>query len=143
MHPVKVTSGEWLSTMCLTEPQAGSDLGLVRTRADLVTGPAAPAGGLAANGAPVRITGGKIFISGGDHDLTDNIIHLVLCRLADAPAGTKGLSLAIAPKFLPGVHGQPGGRNTVFCDGIEKKMGIKGSATCQMRFEAAEGWRGR
>ena len=125
----KVTSGEWLSTMCLTEPQAGSDLGLVRTRADLDDG------ATAANGAPVRISGGKIFISGGEHDLTDNIVHLVLCRLADAPAGTKGLSLAIVPKILP-----DGRRNTVFCDGIEKKMGIKGSATCQLRFEQAEGW---
>jgi alkylation response protein AidB-like acyl-CoA dehydrogenase len=124
----KVTSGEWLTTMCLTEPQAGSDLGQVRTRAELV-------GGVAANGAPVRISGGKIFISGGDHDLTDNIVHLVLCRLPDAPTGTKGLSLALVPKFLP-----DGQRNTAWCDGIEKKMGIKGSATCQMRFEQAQGW---
>lgn len=125
----KVTSGEWLSTMCLTEPQAGSDLGLVRTRADLA------GGGDAANGAPVTVSGNKVFISGGDHDLSDNIVHLVLCRLADAPAGSKGLSLAIVPKILP-----DGRRNAVFCDGIEKKMGIKGSATCQMRFERAEGW---
>ncbi len=130
----KLCSGEWLGTMCLTEAQAGSDLGLVRTRADLVGGAAA------ANGAPVLISGGKIFISGGDHDLTDNIVHLVLCRVsgkgsADAPAGTKGLSLAIVPKILP-----DGRRNTVFVDGLEKKMGIKGSATCQMRFDKAEGW---
>jgi len=125
----KVTSGEWLGTMCLTEPQAGSDLGQVRTRAELVDG------AVAANGAPVVITGGKIFISGGEQDLTDNIVHLVLCRLADAPGGTKGLSLALVPKFMP-----DGRRNAVFCDSIEKKMGIKGSATCQMRFERAEGW---
>jgi alkylation response protein AidB-like acyl-CoA dehydrogenase len=125
----KVATGEWLATMNLTEPQAGSDLGLVRTRAEL------PDGVTAANGAPVRITGQKIFISGGDHDLTDNIVHLVLCRLPDAPPGTKGLSLAIAPKWLP-----DGTRNGVTCDGIEKKMGIKGSATCQMRFEQAQGW---
>jgi alkylation response protein AidB-like acyl-CoA dehydrogenase len=125
----KVATGEWLATMNLTEPQAGSDLGLVRTKAVPVDG-AAPA-----NGVPVRITGNKIFISGGDHDLTDNIVHLVLCRLPDAPPGTKGLSLAIAPKFMP-----DGSRNGVFCDGIEKKMGIKGSATCQMRFEQAQGW---
>ncbi len=125
----KVVAGEWLATMNLTEPQAGSDLGLVRTRAE----PADDA--VAANGAPVLITGHKIFISGGDHDLTDNIVHLVLCRLPDAPPGSKGLSLAIAPKFLP-----DGSRNTVFCDGIEQKMGIKGSATCQMRFERALGW---
>ncbi|MBL0147268.1 MAG: acyl-CoA dehydrogenase family protein [Ideonella sp.] len=125
----KVTSGEWLGTMCMTEPQAGSDLGQVRTRADLVDG------AVAANGAPVAITGGKIFISGGEQDLTDNIVHLVLCRLAGAPGGTKGLSLALVPKVLP-----DGRRNAVFCDGIEKKMGIKGSATCQMRFDGAEGW---
>jgi alkylation response protein AidB-like acyl-CoA dehydrogenase len=123
----KVARGEWLATMNLTEPQAGSDLGLVRTRAEPL--------GPVANGVPVRVTGGKIFISGGDQDLTDNIVHLVLCRLPDAPGGTKGLSLAIVPKVLP-----DGRRNTVFCDGIEKKMGIKGSATCQMRFEQAEGW---
>ena len=125
----KVARGEWLATMNLTEPQAGSDLGLVRTRAEPVAGAAA------ANGVPVRVTGGKIFISGGEHDLTDNIVHLVLCRLPDAPAGTKGLSLAVVPKVLP-----DGRRNAVFCDGVEKKMGIKGSATCQMRFEQAEGW---
>jgi alkylation response protein AidB-like acyl-CoA dehydrogenase len=125
----KVVRGEWLATMNLTEPQAGSDLGLVRTRAETV------AGASAANGTPVRVTGGKNFISGGDHDLTDNIVHLVLCRLADAPPGTKGLSLALVPKVLP-----DGTRNAVFCDGIEKKMGIKGSATCQMRFEQAQGW---
>ena len=129
----KVTRGEWLATMCLTEPQAGSDLGLVRTRAELL-------GGVAENGAPVRVSGGKIFISGGDQDLTDNIVHLVLCRLVSpdgtqAPPGTKGLSLALVPKVLP-----DGSRNAAFCDGIEKKMGIKGSATCQMRFDHAQGW---
>jgi len=122
-----VASGEWLATMNLTEPQAGSDLGLVRTKAE-------PDGAIV-SGAPVRITGQKIFISGGDHDLTDNIVHLVLCRLPDAPAGTKGLSLALVPKFMP-----DGSRNAVHCDGLEKKMGIKGSATCQMRFEGARGW---
>jgi alkylation response protein AidB-like acyl-CoA dehydrogenase len=125
----KVATGQWLATMNLTEPQAGSDLGLVRTRTELAEG------SVAANGAPVCITGQKIFISGGDHDLTDNIVHLVLCRLPDAPPGTKGLSLAIAPKWLP-----DGTRNGIRCDGIEKKMGIKGSATCQMRFEQAQGW---
>ena len=125
----KVASGEWLATMNLTEPQAGSDLGLVRTRAE-------PADGAAvANGVALRLSGTKIFISGGDHDLTDNIVHLVLCRLPDAPPGTKGLSLAVAPKWLP-----DGTRNAIVCDGIEKKMGIKGSATCQMRFEQAQGW---
>ena len=91
--------------------------------------------GVVANGAAVTMTGGKIFIAGGEHDLSDTIVHRVLCRLDDAPAGPKGLSLAIVPKILP-----DGRRDTVFCDGIEKKMGIKGSATCQMRFEAAQGW---
>jgi len=123
----KVARGEWLATMNLTEPQAGSDLGLVRTRAEPM--------GAAANGAPVRVTGNKIFISGGEHDLTDNIVHLVLLRLPEAPAGTKGLSLALVPKFLP-----DGTRNAMHCDGIEHKMGIHGSATCQMRYEGATGW---
>jgi alkylation response protein AidB-like acyl-CoA dehydrogenase len=119
----KIASGEWLATMCLTEPQAGSDLGAVRTRA-------APAGD-----GTWQVTGSKIFISGGDHDLSDNIVHLVLCRLPDAPAGSKGLSLILVPKVLP-----DGERNAVRCDGIEKKMGIKGSATCVMSFEQATGW---
>lgn len=119
----RLVSGEWLGTMCLTEPQAGSDLGLLRARAEP-----------AADGS-FRVTGSKIFISGGEHDLTDNIVHLVLARLPDAPAGSRGISLFLAPKVLP-----DGARNAVFCDGIEKKMGIKGSATCQMRFEAAQAW---
>ncbi|WP_085318259.1 acyl-CoA dehydrogenase family protein [Derxia lacustris] len=118
-----IVSGETLATMCLTEPQAGSDLGQVRTRAV-----PQPDGSL-------RITGGKIFISGGEHDLTDNIVHLVLCRLPDAPAGSRGLSLALVPKLL-----DDGSRNALRCDGIEKKMGIKGSATCVMSFEGATGW---
>ena len=129
----KLVSGQWLGTMCLTEPQAGSDLGLVRTQATLD-------GAEAANGAPVRISGSKIFISGGEQDLTDNIVHLVVCRLVGAPPGTKGLSLALVPKCMPGVTAQPGQRNGVFCDGIEHKMGIHGSATCQMRFDNAQGW---
>ena len=124
-----LATGRWLGTMCLTEPQAGSDLGMVRTRAE------PNGGGEVANGVPLSLTGNKIFISGGDHDLTDNIVHLVLCRLPGAPAGTKGLSLALVPKVMP-----DGSRNAVVCDGIEKKMGIKGSATCQMRFDAAQGW---
>jgi alkylation response protein AidB-like acyl-CoA dehydrogenase len=125
----KLVSGEWLGTMALTEPQAGSDLGQVRTRAE-------PEGGAApANGVPVRVTGSKIFISGGEQDLTDNIVHLVLCRLPDAPPGSKGLSLALVPKVLP-----DGTRNGVHCDGIEHKMGIHGSATCQLRFDQAQGW---
>ncbi|MEY4750032.1 MAG: hypothetical protein RIQ60_2246 [Pseudomonadota bacterium] len=125
----KVVSGEWLATMNLTEPQAGSDLGLVRTRCT-------PVGGVpAANGVAVTVSGNKIFISGGEQDMTANIVHLVLARLPNAPAGTKGLSLVLVPKFLP-----DGSRNTAYCDGIEKKMGIKGSSTCQMRFDEAQGW---
>lgn len=119
----KVVSGEWLSTMCLTEAHAGSDLGLLSARATP-----------AADGS-FRLKGTKIFISGGEHDLTDNIVHLVLARLPDAPAGTKGISLFLAPKFLP-----DGSRNALRCDGIEKKMGIKGSATCVMAFDGATGW---
>ena len=119
----KVVSGEWLSTMCLTEAQAGSDLGLLSTRATP-----------AADGS-YRLKGTKIFISGGDHDLTDNIVHLVLARLPDAPAGSKGLSLFLAPKFLP-----EGSRNALRCDGLENKMGIHGSATCVMAFDGATGW---
>ncbi|VTU29216.1 Acyl-CoA dehydrogenase [Variovorax sp. SRS16] len=119
----KIASGEWLPTMCLTEAQAGSDLGQVRTRAVVQ-----------ADGS-VRVTGGKIFISSGEHDLSENIVHLVLCRLPDAPAGPKGLSLALVPKRLP-----DGTRNAVHCERIEEKMGLHGSATCTMRFDAATGW---
>jgi len=119
----KLVSGEWLAAMALTEPQAGTDLGLIRTQAEL-----------AADGS-VRVTGGKIFISGGDHDMTDNVVHLVLCRLAGAPAGTRGLSLVLVPKVLP-----DGVRNSMHCSGIEKKMGIKGSATCAMQYDGATGW---
>jgi len=128
----KVVSGEWLATMNLTEPAAGSDLGLIRSRAE----PLEPRGdGTFANGDRMAVTGNKIFISGGDQDMTDNIVHLVLARLPDAPGGTKGLSLFLVPKFMP-----DGRRNTAWCDGIEHKMGIHGSATSQMRFERAEGW---
>lgn len=119
----KVVSGEWLATMCLTEAQAGSDLGLLKSRAEPQ-----------ADGS-FRLHGNKIFISGGEHDLTDNIVHLVLARLPDAPVGSKGISLFVAPKFLP-----DGSRNALRCDGIEKKMGIKGSATCVMSLEGATGW---
>lgn len=118
-----VATGRTLAAMALTEPQAGSDLGLLRTR-----GEPQPDGSL-------RIVGQKIFISGGEHDLTDNIVHLVLCRLPDAPPGTKGISLALVPKLLP-----DGTRNAMHCDGIEHKTGIHGSATCAMRYEGATGW---
>lgn len=119
----KIATGEWLATMCLTEAHAGSDLGQVRTRA-------APQ----ADGS-FRVAGGKIFISGGEHDLTDNIVHLVLCRMPDAPAGPKGLSLVLVPKRLP-----DGSRNAVHCERIEEKMGLHGSSTCVMRFDDATGW---
>ncbi len=119
----RLASGEWLATMNLTEPQAGSDLAALRSKAQ------------PQSDGSYRLTGNKIFISGGEHDLTDNIVHLVLARLPDAPPGTKGISLFLAPKVLP-----DGSRNAIHCDGIEKKMGIKGSATCAMRFEGATGW---
>jgi len=128
----KVASGEWLATMCLTEAHAGSDLGLVRTKATPVVNPAAADTAL---GAPYSLEGTKIFISGGEHDLTDNIVHLVLARLPDAPPGPKGLSLFLAPKFMP-----DGSRNAVVCERIEEKMGIHGSPTCVMRFDGATGW---
>jgi alkylation response protein AidB-like acyl-CoA dehydrogenase len=119
----KIASGEWLTTMCLTESHAGSDLGLLRTKAE-----PQPDGSHA-------LSGNKIFISGGEHDLTDNILHLVLARLPDAPVGNKGISLFLVPKFLP-----DGQRNGVHCTGIEHKMGVHGSATCSMQFEGATGW---
>lgn len=119
----KVVSGEWLATMCLTESHAGSDLGLIRTK------------GIEQADGSISITGNKIFISGGDQDMTDNIVHLVIFRLPDAPPGSKGISLALVPKFL-----SDGTRNGVSVDSIEKKMGIKGSATCVMNFENAKGW---
>jgi alkylation response protein AidB-like acyl-CoA dehydrogenase len=119
----KIASGEWLTTMCLTEAHAGSDLGLVRTRA------------VARTDGSWRLSGSKIFISSGEHDLTDNIVHLVLARTPDAPAGPKGLSLFVVPKILPG-----GTRNSVHCDRIEEKMGLHGSPTCAMRFDDATGW---
>jgi len=119
----KIGSGEWLATMCLTEPHAGSDLGRVHTKAHPTTD------------AQFRINGTKIFISGGEHDLTDNIVHLVLARLPDAPPGPKGLSLFLVPKFY-----NDGTRSAVYCERIEEKMGIHASPTCVMRFDDALGW---
>lgn len=123
----KIVSGEWLATMCLTEAEAGSDLGLIHTRA-------VPVGDIS-DGCQVNLTGTKIFISGGQHDLSENIVHLVLARLPGAPVGSRGLSLFLAPKVLP-----DGVLNAIRCDGIEKKMGIKGSATCVLAFDAATAW---
>jgi alkylation response protein AidB-like acyl-CoA dehydrogenase len=116
----KVATGEWLATMCLTEPHAGSDLGLCRTKA------------VPQLDGSYLLSGTKIFISGGEHDLTDNIVHLVLARLPDAPPGPKGLSLFLVPKFYP-----DGTRSRVYCDRIEEKMGLHGSPTCVMRFDEA------
>jgi hypothetical protein len=124
----KMVTGEWSATMDLTEPQAGSDLGLLRTRA-------VPAGD-----DSYRLTGTKIFISAGEHDLTENIVHLVLARIQDAPAGVKGISLFVVPKFLPGPDGSPGTRNGVRCSRIEEKMGIHSSATCELVYEDAVGF---
>ncbi|GAB4202666.1 MAG: acyl-CoA dehydrogenase C-terminal domain-containing protein [Tibeticola sp.] len=120
----RIASGEWLATMCLTEPHAGSDLGLCRTRA------------LPQADGSHRIEGTKIFISGGEHDLTDNIVHLVLARPPDAPPGPKGLSLFLVPKWLD----DDGARNPVVCERIEEKMGLHASPTCVLRFDAATGW---
>ncbi|POG10945.1 acyl-CoA dehydrogenase [Pseudomonas putida] len=118
-----IVSGQTLPTMCLTEPQAGSDLSLLRSRAE-------PLGD-----GSYAVTGNKLFISGGEHDLTRDILHLVLARLPDAPAGSRGLSLLLVPKW----H-EDGRRNGVHCDGLEHKLGIRGSATCALRFEGARGW---
>ncbi|WP_166252875.1 acyl-CoA dehydrogenase C-terminal domain-containing protein [Marinobacter salicampi] len=123
-----LTEGRWAGTMCLTEPQCGTDLGQVKTRAELN-----PDGSYA-------LTGTKIFISSGDHDLTENIVHIVLARLPDAPKGTRGISLFIVPKFLPNDDGSLGERNGVTCGSLEKKMGIKASATCVLNFDGARGF---
>jgi alkylation response protein AidB-like acyl-CoA dehydrogenase len=120
----KLVTGEWSGTMCLTEPHCGTDLGLIRTKAT-------PNGD-----GSYAITGTKIFISAGEHDLTENIIHLVLARLPDAPEGVKGISLFVVPKYLP----ENMGVNGVTCGSIEHKMGIKASSTCVMNFESSKGW---
>ena len=127
----KLVSGEWTATMNLTEPQAGSDLAALRARAER------------AGDGTYRIFGQKIFITYGEHDMTDNIVHLVLARLPDAPAGTRGISLFLVPKFLLAENGSPGARNDLRCTGIEHKMGIHGSPTCSMSFGddgGAIGW---
>jgi len=124
----KMVQGEWTGTMCLTEPHAGTDLGIIKTKAE-------PQGD-----DSYLISGTKIFITGGEHDLVDNIVHLVLAKLPDAPAGTKGISLFVVPKYLVNEDGSVGERNAVSCGSIEHKMGIHGSATCVMNFDAARGW---
>jgi hypothetical protein len=124
----RLISGEWTGTMCLTEPHCGSDLGTLRTRAEPN-----------ADGS-YSITGTKIFISAGEHDMAENIVHVVLARLPGAPEGTKGISLFIVPKRLPNEDGSAGDRNTVSCGSLEHKMGIHGNATCVMNFDAAKGW---
>ena len=121
-------SGQWSGTMCLTESHAGSDLGIIRTKAQ-------------DNGdGSYAITGTKIFITGGEHDLSENIIHLVLAKLPDGPAGPKGISLFLVPKYLVNPDGSLGEHNTLSCGAIEKKMGIHGSATCVMNFDGATGY---
>ena len=124
----KLIDGTWSGTMCLTEPQCGTDLGLIRTRAEPQ-----------ADGSHA-ITGTKIFISAGEHDLTENILHLVLARLPDAPGGTKGISLFLVPKFIPKADGSVGERNGIRCGAVEHKMGIKANATCVMNLDGARGW---
>ena len=124
----RMVSGEWTGTMNLTEPHCGTDLGLIRTRAT-------PAGD-----GSYRITGSKIFISSGEHDLTENIVHLVLARIDGAPAGTKGISLFVAPKRLANPDGSLGARNGISCGSIERKMGIHGNATCVMNYDGAAAW---
>ena len=124
----KLVSGEWTGTMCLTEPHCGSDLGILKSKAEPN-----------ADGS-YSISGTKIFISAGEHDMADNIVHIVLARLPGAPEGTKGISLFIVPKFLPNADGSVGERNAVTCGSIEHKMGIHGNSTCVMNFDGAKGW---
>ena len=124
----KLIAGEWTGTMCLTESQCGSDLGLLQTKA------------VPLQDGSYSLTGTKIFISAGDHDMVENIVHIVLARLPDAPPGTKGISLFIVPKYDVDDHGNIGSRNNVRCSSIEKKMGIHGSATCVLNFDGAKGF---
>ena len=123
-----IVEGRWTGTMCLTEPHCGTDLGLLKVKAEPV------------GDGSYRISGTKIFITAGEHDFTENIVHLVLARLPDAPAGVKGISLFVVPKFKVGRDGKVGERNALACGAIEHKMGIRGSATCTMNFDGAEGW---
>ncbi|MDB5441494.1 MAG: acd [Caulobacteraceae bacterium] len=124
----RLATGRWAGTMNLTEPQCGTDLALIRTKATR------------ADDGAYRITGQKIWISGGEQDLTENIVHLVLARLDDAPPGVKGISLFLVPKFIPDADGSLGARNAATCAGLEEKMGIHGNATCVMAYDGATGW---
>ena len=124
----KIVSGQWTGTMCLTEPHCGTDLGILRTRAEPQ-----------ADGS-FALSGTKIFISAGEHDMAENILHLVLARLPDAPPGTKGISLFLVPKFIPNADGTLGARNGIKAGSIEHKMGIHGNATCVMQYDGAKGW---
>ncbi len=126
MEPL--VSGRWTGTMCLTEAHCGTDLGLLKCKAEQAT-----------DGA-YRITGSKVFISSGDHDLAENIVHIVLARLPDSPPGTKGISLFIVPKFIPNEDGTVGERNQVSCGALENKMGIHGNSTCLLNFDGATGY---
>lgn len=124
----KLVAGDWTGTMCLTEAQCGTDLGLLRTKAQ------------PNDDGSYAISGSKMFISSGEHDMSDNIVHLVLARLPDAPAGTKGISMFIVPKFVPDADGNAGDRNAVHCGALEEKMGIHGNATCVINLDSAQGW---
>jgi len=124
----KMAAGQWTGTMCLTEPHAGTDLGIIKSKA------------VPNDDGSYAISGTKIFITGGEHDLADNIVHLVLAKLPDAPAGTKGISLFVVPKILPNEDGSLGERNALSCGSVEHKMGIHASATCVMNFDGAKGW---
>ena len=128
LYVPKMVAGDWTGTMNLTEPQCGTDLGLIRTKA------------VPQLDGSYKITGTKIFISAGEHDLAENIVHLVLARIEGAPEGTRGLSLFVVPKVIPNPDGTLGARNAVACGSIEEKMGIHGNATCVMNFDGATGW---
>ena len=124
----KMVEGKWSGTMCLTEPVCGTDLGLLKTKAE------------EQSDGTFKLNGQKIFITSGDHDLTENIIHLVIARATDSPKGTKGISLFLVPKFKVNDDGSIGSRNGISTGSIESKMGIKGSATCVLNFDDAVGY---
>jgi len=128
MYLPKMIEGSWSGTMNLTEPQCGTDLGLIRTKAE------------PQDDGTYKVSGQKIWISAGEHDLTDNIIHLVLAKIPGGPDGVKGISLFIVPKFLVNDDGSLGARNALSCGGLEKKMGIHGNATCVMNYDGATGF---